>query len=65
MEAAGAAVVIADRDAARLLPALLKELPWDANRLGAMAEASRRLGKPMATKQLADAVEDLASGKRE
>jgi UDP-N-acetylglucosamine:LPS N-acetylglucosamine transferase len=30
-----------------------------------MAEASRRLGKPMATKQLADAVEDLASGKRE
>ncbi len=65
MEAAGAAVVIADRDAARLLPALLKELAWDANRLGAMAEASRRLGKPKATKQLADAVEDLASGNRQ
>ena len=60
---AGAAFMIADRDAASRLPAVIRELLGNAGRLNAMAESSRRLGRPGATELLADAALRLALGR--
>jgi len=54
--AAGAAVVVADRDAADQIPAVIRELLGNGRHLQSMADASRRLGRPGATDALADAV---------
>ena len=60
---AGAAILIEDRDAARRLPTVIRELLGDTGRLNAMAESSRRLGRPGATGLLADAALRLALGR--
>lgn len=53
---AGAAIMVADREAARRLPLVIRDVLGDSGRLHAMAEASRGLGKPGAAHTLADAV---------
>ncbi|HTY57361.1 MAG TPA: undecaprenyldiphospho-muramoylpentapeptide beta-N-acetylglucosaminyltransferase [Bacteroidota bacterium] len=60
MVESGAALRIADADAAALLPAALGGLIHDAERLRSMGNAARRLGKPGSAGVLADAVERLA-----
>jgi UDP-N-acetylglucosamine--N-acetylmuramyl-(pentapeptide) pyrophosphoryl-undecaprenol N-acetylglucosamine transferase len=60
MTDAGAGILIPDADAARLLPAAVRGLLNDRERLRAMAEAARLLGRPGAAGVLADAVERLA-----
>jgi UDP-N-acetylglucosamine--N-acetylmuramyl-(pentapeptide) pyrophosphoryl-undecaprenol N-acetylglucosamine transferase len=54
--AAGGGVVVADRDAAAVLPVVVRELLADREKRQAMAEAARRLSKPGATASIADAV---------
>lgn len=53
---AGAAIVVADKEAAGRLPSVIRELLGSDTRLQSMAEASRRLGRPGAAGVLADAV---------
>ncbi|HOT23331.1 MAG TPA: glycosyltransferase [Thermoleophilia bacterium] len=62
MVAAGAAVMVADAelDGARLAR-LVRELLGDPPRLAAMAAASRRVGKPDATRRVADEIEALVA----
>jgi UDP-N-acetylglucosamine--N-acetylmuramyl-(pentapeptide) pyrophosphoryl-undecaprenol N-acetylglucosamine transferase len=57
---AGAGVLIPDADAARLLPAAVRGIINDSERLKAMGKAARLLGRPGAAGALADAVEGLA-----
>jgi UDP-N-acetylglucosamine--N-acetylmuramyl-(pentapeptide) pyrophosphoryl-undecaprenol N-acetylglucosamine transferase len=57
---AGAGILIPDADAAALLPAAVRGLINNRERLKTMAEAARLLGKPGAAGVLADAVERLA-----
>jgi UDP-N-acetylglucosamine--N-acetylmuramyl-(pentapeptide) pyrophosphoryl-undecaprenol N-acetylglucosamine transferase len=61
MEQEGAAVVVLDRDltAARLVE-VIDALRSDAVRLRAMAEASRRMGRPRAAAQVAELVAQVA-----
>lgn len=61
MEAEGAAVVVLDRDlnAARLAE-VIDALRSDPARLRAMAEASRRMGRPRAAAQVAELVAQVA-----
>jgi len=60
MVEAGAGVLIPDASASALLPAALRGLINDRERLQKMREAARHLGKPGAAGVLADAVERLA-----
>ncbi len=62
LEKAGAALVIDQKDAAegRLLETLIA-LVNDADRLAAMAEASRRVGKPEAAETIAAILKELAT----
>ena len=64
MAAAGAAVVVADAelDGARLAR-LARELLVDRDRLAAMAAASRRAGRPDATRRVADEIERLVAAR--
>jgi len=64
MVAAGAAVLVADAelDGARL-GRLASELLGDPARLAAMAAASRRAGKPDATRRVADEIEALVAAR--
>jgi UDP-N-acetylglucosamine--N-acetylmuramyl-(pentapeptide) pyrophosphoryl-undecaprenol N-acetylglucosamine transferase len=63
MAAAGAAIVIADDELdGRLLGDLVRELLLDRARLERMAAASRRSGRPDATRCVADEVERLLGG---
>jgi UDP-N-acetylglucosamine--N-acetylmuramyl-(pentapeptide) pyrophosphoryl-undecaprenol N-acetylglucosamine transferase len=57
----GAALRIADTEAAELLPAAVRELMNDSERLRSMGNAARRLGTSGSAGILADAVERLAS----
>ena len=58
MEVAGAAVMLADADCTgATLEAVLEPLLSDPDRLGAMAAAARRLGRPGAAGRVADLVE--------
>ena len=65
LERGGAAVLVddAELDAARLA-ALVRELLGDGERLARMAAASRALGRPDATRRVADEVERLIAEKR-
>jgi UDP-N-acetylglucosamine--N-acetylmuramyl-(pentapeptide) pyrophosphoryl-undecaprenol N-acetylglucosamine transferase len=60
MVEAGASVLVPDPLAGKLLASAVTELLADGARLRAMAAAARRLGKPDAARELADAVERLA-----
>lgn len=59
---AGAAVVVADQDLARLLPTVADELLGDPERLEAMSKAARGLAHLDAAARLADLVEGVAGG---
>ena len=65
LERGGAALLVddADLDGARLA-ALVRELLADGARLARMAAASRALGRPDATRRVADEVERLIAEKR-
>lgn len=56
MAGAGAAMLVPDREAPALLPPAIRELLRDPERRKSMADAARRLGKPLATSALAEAV---------
>ena len=61
LERAGAARVILNRDLTpETLSALLAELLSERHKLEAMAAASRALGRPQATEEIADLVLELA-----
>ncbi len=64
MASAGAAEMVADAelDGARLAR-LVRELLGDPARLAAMAEASRRAGRPEATRRVADEIEALVAAR--
>ena len=60
---AGAAQLVPDPDALRLLPAAVRGLLGNNEQLRTMALAARRLGRPGAAGALADAVERLAQAR--
>jgi UDP-N-acetylglucosamine--N-acetylmuramyl-(pentapeptide) pyrophosphoryl-undecaprenol N-acetylglucosamine transferase len=60
MAEAGAGILVPDADAATLLPAAVRGLLSDRERLQTMGKAARLLGKPGAAGVLADAIERLA-----
>jgi len=64
MAAAGAALVVddAELDGARLA-SLVRDLFGDPDRLAAMAGASRRAGRPDATRRVADEIETLVAAR--
>jgi UDP-N-acetylglucosamine--N-acetylmuramyl-(pentapeptide) pyrophosphoryl-undecaprenol N-acetylglucosamine transferase len=65
MAAGGAALVVDDAAlSGELLGRLVAELLGDEERRGRMAAASRRLGRPDATRRVADTIEALMEAKR-
>jgi len=60
MAEAGAGILVPDAEAATLLPAAVRGLLNDGERLQTMGKAARLLGKPGAAGVLADAIERLA-----
>jgi UDP-N-acetylglucosamine--N-acetylmuramyl-(pentapeptide) pyrophosphoryl-undecaprenol N-acetylglucosamine transferase len=56
LEAAGAGIMVENRDAVAVLPSLAHNIMEDADRRRAMAAASRTLGRPDAAKAVASEI---------